>query len=59
MVDDIMSSSTTHPDILQTFESMKSKEQLLSPDASAKKLLHLLKENKFKNGAHVDYFEVE
>ncbi len=38
---------------------MKTKEQLLTPDESAAKLVKLLKENKFKNGDHVDFFEVE
>ena len=59
MVREVMSSLSTHPNILSSFEKMKTKEQLLTPDESATKLVKLLKENKFKNGSHVDFFEVE
>ena len=59
MVREVMSSLSTHPNILSSFEKMKTKEQLLTPDESAAKLVKLLKENKFKNGSHVDFFEVE
>ena len=59
MVREVMSSPSTHPNILSSFEKMKTKEQLLTPDESAAKLVKLLKENKFKNGSHVDFFEVE
>lgn len=59
MVQEVMNSFSTHPNILSTFEKMKSKEQLLTPDESGAKLIKILTLNKFKNGDHVDYFEVE
>ena len=33
--------------------------QLLSPDESAKKLMKILNLNEFKNGDHVDFFDVQ
>ena len=59
MVEDVMTSSSTNVNIRHSFESMKSKGQLLSPDESAKKLVKILKLNSFKNGDHVDFFDVE
>ena len=59
MVQDVMTSSSTNVNIRGSFESMKSKGQLLSPDESAKKLVKILKLNSFENGDHVDFFDVE
>lgn len=40
------------------FVQMKENNQLVSPDASADKLVALLNSGNFESGAHVDYFEI-
>jgi hypothetical protein len=54
-----MTSSETNVNIRESFESMKTKGQLLSPEVSAQKLVKILKLNSFENGDHVDFFDVE
>jgi sepiapterin reductase len=44
-------------DLKKIYVDMHAKSNLVQPQASAKVLMQLLKIDKFKNGAHVDYYD--
>jgi sepiapterin reductase len=44
-------------DLKKQFETMHSKKQLVEPVDSARKLVRLIEQDKWKNGDHIDYFE--
>ena len=57
MQTEVRESTTVNSATRNTFCAMKSAGQLVSPDASAKKLVNLLHLGLYENGAHVDYYD--
>lgn len=43
----------------QFFKEIREKGTIIHPDASADKLLKILKEDKYKSGDHIDFYDVE
>lgn len=46
------------PEVLKQFQEMQHKDRLVSLSASAEKLMKLLKEDSFQDGAHIDFFDL-
>lgn len=53
MVEEIRSTEQLDPDLKQRFQ-----KQVLSPEESARKLMHLLQSDEFQSGAHIDYYDL-
>ena len=56
MIDDLLASRNTHSNIKNAFDDMKTKNQLLDPMESARRLVEILNKP-FKSGDHIDYFD--
>lgn len=56
MVQDLIESRNTHSNIKNAFEDMNTKNQLLDPMESARRLVEILNKP-FKSGDHIDYFD--
>ena len=41
------------------FKEMREKDTIIKPDLSAEKLIRILKEDKYKSGAHIDFYDIE
>jgi sepiapterin reductase len=46
-------------ELRNAFIKMKAEESLIQPDASALKLMNILRVNEFTNGAHIDFYDCE
>ena len=57
MIKDLLEDPGTHVNIRNAFEGMKSSNSMLKPETSAKKLIQILNEDKYKSGDHVDFFD--
>ena len=44
---------------MEAFTNIKNTGSLLTPDESSKKLVKILNMDVYKNGDHVDFFDVE
>lgn len=51
--------SSPHEEQRAFYIEMKEQGTLLKPEQSAKKMIKLLEENSFENGAHIDYYDLE
>ncbi|XP_035697408.1 sepiapterin reductase-like [Branchiostoma floridae] len=54
---EVAAQNTADPDIRAFFVGLSKNRTALDPDESAKKMVKLLLENKFENGAHVDFYD--
>lgn len=59
MQKEIREGADVHEETRQYFVDMKAKGTLVSPEASAAKLVRVLLKNSFESGAHVDYYDAE
>jgi len=59
MTDELSSSNTLDSDISDYFKKMKDESTLIQPHQTAERLVNLIAEDKFVNGDHVDYWDLE
>lgn len=52
-------SSSPNDEQREFYTELKEKGNLLTPLQSAKKMVKLLEENNFENGAHIDYYDIK
>ncbi|XP_028406110.1 sepiapterin reductase-like [Dendronephthya gigantea] len=55
MFEDVL--QTDHDELKEMFVQMKEQDKVLEPETSADKLVLMLKQDRYKSGDHIDYFD--
>ena len=57
MIDNVIQDQNVHQVLKDSFCGMIANKTILKPEQSAKKLIQILDEDKFKSGDHIDYYD--